>query len=347
MITIMIVDDSPTDTAILRHIFESEPNLSVIACARNGREAVDLVPKLKPNVIAMDIQMPVMDGYEATDTIMRQWPTPIVMISSAISDSESEATFRSLESGALTVLPKPRSIGSNQYIQESRYLVDTIKSMAEIKVIKKRSIAVVNANQPRVQPDKYAKTHYNIIAIGASVGGPQALRAVLSDLPADFPLPIVIVQHMTHGFMDGFTKWLDSHIYMRVKCAEAGELLLPGVIYFAPDGVHTVVDNCHNELYVKLIPDNKESYFCPSISVLMKSIASACGKHAIGVLLTGMGSDGAEGMLELKNKGAHTIIQDEKSSVVFGMAGVAKSLGAVDKTIDLVQIAKYLSEITK
>lgn len=343
MIKILIAEDSPTDCAILKHLFESEEDMTVVGCATNGKEAVEMVEKLKPDIITMDIKMPIMDGYQATEMIMSKFPTPIVVISSMVSDSDSDATFRSLEAGALTVLPKPIDIRSPAFQVDRRYMLDTIRSMVQIKVITRRRLS------SRVTTDGFKTSvhgDYRLVAIGASVGGPQALRELISRLPSNFPLPIVVVQHMTTGFLEGFVKWLDTHVDLKVKYAENGEILKPGEVYFAPDHNHLEISANNHSLQVSLNKGAAVAGFCPSITVLMQSVARNCGSHAIGVLMTGMGSDGADGMLALKKAGSHTVIQDQASCVVFGMARVAQSLGAVDKMIDLDKMAEYLIKVT-
>lgn len=343
MIKILIAEDSPTDAAILKHIFESDPGLSVVACACDGLEAVEMAEKFKPDLITMDIKMPKMDGYDAIAQIMSKFPIPIVVISSMINDSESDATFLSLAAGALTVLPKPVDIQSPGFERTRRNIIDTVKSMSEIKVITKRRIT------PRIQTDAHLDVtpqDYKIVVIGSSVGGPQALKEILSRLPSNFPIPIVAVQHMTRGFIGGFTKWMDGHVGLRVKLAEDGELLSPGVVYFAPDSNHLQIVKHTDTFRASLLAGPPVSGFCPSITVLMKSVAKHAGNKSVGILLTGMGSDGADGMLTMKQGGAHTLIQDPDSCVVFGMASVAKSLGAVDKVVNLDKIAEYLIRIT-
>lgn len=340
---VLIADDSDTDARILKTIFESESDMTVVGIARDGHEAVAMAAKYHPDIITMDIKMPRMDGYEAIDIIMKTQPVPVVVISSKINDNESDATFRAIEAGALIVLPKPVDIMSPNFVHAKRTMIDTVKSMAEIKVIKKRKIS------GQTNPKNYsAIVHgdYELIAIGASVGGPQVLKEILSRLPSNFPVPIVIVQHMSAGFITGFTKWLDSNVAIKIKLAEENEILQPGVVYIAPDQHHLEVYRVNKQLKFTVNKGDLVAGFCPSITVLMNSVAKHCGKHAIGVLLTGMGSDGADGMKALSQVHSHTIIQDAESCVVFGMAKVAESMGVVDKTVELDKIAEYLIRVT-
>lgn len=347
MITILIVDDSNTDTQILKTLFESQPDMKVVGCAKNGKQAVEMAASLSPDLITMDLQMPEMDGHTATRIIMSQNPVPIVVISSQLQNASIDMTYLALEAGAVSVLNKPRNINSNAFESYKKILVDTIRSMSEIKVIKRR----FNLKDKKEKIIPYSETfkhqNYELLAIGTSIGGPQALKTIFSMLPTDFPLPIVVVQHMTKGFMTGFTEWMNHNLSFSVKNAEQNEVLSPGFIYFAPDQLHLTINRKNSDLIVNLKPGEAVSGFCPSITVLLQSVASTCKNRAIGILLTGMGYDGAQGLLELKQAGGHTIIQDKNSCVVFGMAGVAQNIGAVDKIIELNQIAEYLIKITR
>jgi len=345
MIKILIVDDSETETAILKHIIQENADLEVIGCAKNGAEAVKLVALLKPDLITMDIQMPVMNGFEATRIIMAKNPTPIVVISSILNNRELNVSFEALDAGALDVLAKPRNITSPTYTIDRKRIVDTIRNMAEIKVIRRRT-HVPNQKPPVPLIRKEIMGIHEIVAIGASIGGTQALNTILSKMPADFPVPIVIVQHMMPGFTSGFTKWLNNNTKLTVQEAKNNEILKKGNVYFAPDHYHFEIHRSNHQLISKLVCAPPISGFFPSITALLQSAAKVCGRNTIGLLLTGMGSDGAEGLLAIKQVHGHTIIQDKDSSVVFGMAGVAQSLGAAEKILPLDQIADYLIKTT-
>lgn len=215
MIKLLIVDDSETETALLKSLFSTEKDFEIVGCAKNGKEAVNLAALLKPDLITMDILMPVMDGLEATRAIMAQYPVPIVVISSRLYDETLNITFKALEAGALFVLEKPFNIFSPAFKKEKRKILDTLRSMAEIKVVKRRfhtkPSKKIMVKCPPAEKQKYEPGEYEIVAIGASVGGPQALKTILEKLDDNFPVPIVIVQHMTKGFISGFTKWLDDN----------------------------------------------------------------------------------------------------------------------------------------
>ena len=342
MIKLLITDDSVTETMLLKHLFNAEKDMEVIGCAQNGRDAVYLAATLKPDLITMDIQMPIMDGYEATKRIMMENPVPIVVISSTVNNKELNTAFLALEAGAVSVIDKPVNARDPRFNVMRQKLISTIRAMAEIKVIRHR---FGKSNIPICFPSTYPKIPYEIIGIGASVGGPQALKIILSNLPENFPVPIVIVQHMAAGFIEGFCNWLNASCALTVKCITNQEELKPGTVYFAPENCHLKVYKAGAKLRGLLQQGAPITGFCPSITVLFQSIAQVCGKQAVGILLTGMGKDGAQGLLELKQKGAHTLIQDKKSCVVFGMAGFAESMGAVDKTLELKQFITYFMQI--
>lgn len=234
----MIVDDSSTEVALLKYLFESEKDMTVVGIAKNGAEALKLIPSLKPDIITMDIHMPIMDGFETTRQILSEFPTPVVIISSALSDPTLNATFLALEAGALCVLKKPLLVNSKKYAEERQHIVEVVRSMSEIKVVRRRFHPGAKKQVKNYDFASSPNKKFEIIAIGTSVGGPQALRAILSTLPHNFPIPIVIVQHMTQGFIHGFAKWLNNSISLNVKNAVDHEELLSGHVYFAPDHHH-------------------------------------------------------------------------------------------------------------
>ena len=346
MINILIVDDSETETKILKFLFESESDIKIIGTAKNGKEAIALLSSLKPDLITMDIQMPLMDGFETSRYIMQHHPIPIVVVSAFAKNKELNTVYNALAAGALCVIEKPTNITAPNFEYTRKQIVSTIRAMAEIKVVKRRfTTNLEHKNITSIAQPAITAAHYEIIGIGTSVGGPQALKLILSELPSDFPVPIVIVQHMALGFISSFSHWLNENTQLKIKEAEQGEILAKSTVYFAPDLYHLEIERSHSQLIAKLVSAKPVSGFCPSATVLLGSIARTCGKQGIGILLTGMGSDGAEGLLELKHAHGHTIIQDPKSAVVFGMAGVAQSLGAVDTIVELTHMANYLKQL--
>ncbi|MES2217150.1 MAG: chemotaxis-specific protein-glutamate methyltransferase CheB [Pseudomonadota bacterium] len=347
MINVLIVEDSLTESILLKGIIEAEPDMKVIGHARNGQEAVKMCATLKPDLITMDIEMPVLDGIDATRLIMTQTPIPVVVISSTVNNKLLNATFKALEAGAVSVLQKPENITSHEFVAQRTAMIDTLRSMAEIKVVKRRFNVKSAASVVKPFHVAVKSEHYEIIALGVSIGGPQVLNFILQKLPVNFPLPIVIVQHMAPGFIEGFAKWLDENVEIKVKLAGDHEILQAGTAYFAADGAHLTVVREGSHLKTKLVKSAPVSGFRPSATVLLESVATACGQRAVGGLLTGMGNDGAQGLLELKNKQGTTFIQDQDSAVVWGMAGVAQSLGAAEQVVKLDDIASYLLQIVK
>jgi len=343
MIRVLIVEDSPTVISIFKHMINSEKDMEVVGVAENGKEAIELTTRLKPDLITMDIEMPVMNGLEATRIIMSQNPTPIVVISSTVSDESIKAIFHFLEAGALTALAKPADIFSPSFEETKKYMINTLRAMASINVAKKP------LKQPFLKtiPFQPKTDHYEIIAIGASVGGPLALKSILSKLPVDFPVPIVVVQHISKGFTAGYVKWLGENTPLKVKIAENYEILQKGTVYVAPEMRHLEIERIDGNLAARVIVGEPVSDFYPSITVLLKSVSKVSGKNAIGMLLTGMGGDGAQGLLELKRAKGCTIVQDPDSAVVFGMASVAQSLGAVDQVVEIDHMAAYLTKLIK
>lgn len=346
MINVLIVEDSIVVRELLKHIFNSDPEINVIGTACNGREAVDFVQRTKPDVITMDIIMPVMNGFEATRAIMETCPVPIVIVSASWDPQEVEKTFQAIEAGAVAALEKPRGMGDPRYEEGAKEIIETIKLMSEVKVIKRmardKKKPVIASTVPAISSINPGSTDIKIVTIGASTGGPQTLHTILSLLRPDFPVPITIVQHIAAGFVTGFIDWLNRSLEIPVQLATKGEKLLKGRIYMAPDGFHFGVDE---DGRVKLSDTEKENFVCPSVSYMFRSILGVYGKSAIGVLLTGMGKDGAEELKLMKDSGAITIAQDKESSVVHGMPGEAIKIGGAVHILPPVKIAEMLNKL--
>ncbi|MBF8276639.1 MAG: Protein-glutamate methylesterase/protein-glutamine glutaminase [Candidatus Brocadiaceae bacterium] len=341
MIKILITDDSDTIAALLKTIFEKEPDMRVIGRARDGRQAVEMSRELRPDVITMDIRMPIMDGFEATRSIMSSSPVPIVVISSSVND-ELQICFRAIEEGALAVIEKPHFVDLKGLQAISRKLVEAVRAMAGVKVVRRYIRQSVIPVEVQVSVSDVPFHAFEIVAIGCSTGGPQALQAILSGLPAGFPTPIAVVQHMSQGFLLGMVEWLQKITPLKLKLAEDGEILQTSTVYFAPEDRHLILKRTAGGLAVRLAGDPPVGQFRPSATTLFQSAACVCGKNAIGLLLSGMGDDGATGLLEMRKAGAHTVIQNMESSIVFGMPGAALALNAVDKVVELNGIAPYL-----
>lgn len=341
-IRLLIVDDSATIRTLLKTLFANESDMEVVGTANNGQQAITLVSKLHPDVITMDMKMPIVNGTDATRVIMQENPTPIVLVTSSFSRRETEYTFEALSAGAIHVMSKPSKVDSEEaFSEQCRRLVETTRLMSDVKVIR-RNFRHQNKPVHASKKTEYANPSYEIIAMGSSVGGPQAWQTILSMLPDNLPVPIVAVQHMSVGFIDGFVKWLQNYSSLIVSCAVDGEVLLPGHIYFAPDNHHLEVIKKENLLLAKLTNGAAKNGFKPSISTLLYSVDKSCQQNVIAGLLTGMGEDGADALLAIKENNGSTFIQDKASSVIFGMTGKALALGATKTMLPLNEISNYL-----
>jgi len=347
MIRVLVVDDSPTARNLLVEILQADPDIEVAGVAGNGREGVEQALALQPDLVTMDIQMPVMNGFEATKEIMIESPTPIVIVSSSTRVAEVEVSMKALRAGALTLIRKPPGPGSDGFSSAQHELISKVKALSGLKVVRHRRESIAS---PAVAPTAVsglapADNPYRAIAIACSTGGPPALHAVLAPLPANFPAPVFVVQHIAQGFVQGFAKWLDSVTPMRVKLAEDRELSQAGVIYIAPEDVHLGVSGSGRIILSDAAPLGG---FRPAADFLFQSVASAFGKHSISAILTGMGCDGASGMYGLHQAGAMTIAQDEKTSVVYGMPRATIEKGAARQVLPLQEIgAAIIKLVTK
>jgi two-component system chemotaxis response regulator CheB len=332
---VLVVDDSATQRQVLSRLLGADAGIDVIGWASTGSEAVHAVASLRPDVVTLDDRMPLMSGLEAAREIMRETPTPIVMISAVSGDEARRLTDEALAVGVLAVQSKRAlSSGDPRAVAD---LVRLIKSMAEVRVVRRRRDPTPGFVAPR--PTRDAGTP-EIIAIGASTGGPQTVREILSYLPDSFPFPMVLVQHTTAGTSSTLVEWLGSMARMPVRVADQGQTLKGPGLFVAPTGKHMVVRGRR----VGLEEGPPVSLHCPSATTLFRSVAAAYGPRAVGVLLTGMGDDGALGLAELRSAGALTIAQDESSSVVFGMPAEAIRLGAATHILPPHKIATVLIE---
>lgn len=338
MIRILTVDDSPNIALLLKLIFAKEPDMQVIGHAMNGQEAVRMARELKPDLITMDILMPIMDGIEATKKIMASQPTPILIFSAATDNATQPYAFRALEEGAIAVLGKPQNINDPDFNLFKNKIIDIARESINIKKLAKPEVTQ-QLCRPMPQP---TSPNYEIIALGASTGGPIALQTIITQLPGDFPLPIVIVQHMFKGFIQGFADWLQKSTKLTVKTATSGEKLEKGYIYIAPDEHHLLLERQTNQLKLSLANQPADAVFIPSIDVLFDSIATSCPKKAIAGLLSGMGNDGARGLANLHTHGCQTFVEDAQDCIVNSMPQAALKLNAVNNVVPLKKIAAYI-----
>ena len=346
-IRILLAEDSPTVRRYLASIIEEESGMRVVGEAQNGLEAVKLVAELKPDVVSMDIKMPELDGLEATRRIMAQTPTPIVVVSGFL-EVDVQLSLQAMEAGALAVVGKPPDRQNPAFVEKSRQLLTTLRAMAGVKVISRRSL-----NKSR-EISKKSKAEISIleklarpelIAIGASTGGPSALLRLLNEFPVDFPIPLVIVQHMPNEFIPGLARWLNTATALHVEVAYDGLVLERGIVALAPGSAHMLVERQGNQLIIHLSEEIGLSRHMPSVDVLFKSVAKTCGRGAIGLILTGMGDDGSQGLLSMRQAGAHTFVQDESSCTVFGMPRAAIEIGAAQYICSLSHLASKIKKL--
>ena len=345
MITVLIVEDSPVVQDFLRHILSADADIQVIGTASDGEAALDAVRRWRPDVITMDIYMPRMNGLEATRRIMETQPTPIVFVSSSVVSDEVATTFNAIEAGALAAVPRPHGLGHPEHETTAQALIQAVKLMSEVKVVRRwpHSRSVWPAPAIRKTGRLRASAAIQVVAIGASTGGPFVLQTILSGLPRDFSVPVLIVQHMAAGFAQGFTEWLSQSTGFPIHVAAADDYPLPGHAYVAPDGVHMQVGAGRR---IVLSQDAPRNGLRPSVSPLFQSVAQVFGGGAVVVLLTGMGKDGAEELKTLRNTGAITIVQDRDSAVVYGMPGEAIKLDAAVYVLPPERMAATLVKLT-
>lgn len=349
-IRLLIVEDSPVWQDFLLFMLSESSDIVVVGVANDGEEAIKLAQAKKPDVISMDIEMPVMNGIDATREIMSTNPIPIVIISSSYHVDDVEKSFDAIDAGALAILAKPVSINHPDYQTEKKHYINTVRAMSEVKLVtrsrkfSKKSNALPDQNYASNNGLNATDRDYKIVAIGVSTGGPQVLQQMLELLPADFSIPIVVVQHIPSGFLEGMVSWLSQFTKLKICIAKNGEKLAGNRIYFCPAEYHIVVNS---NMHVELIEDIPNYKIRPSVSSLFASVAKNLRQQAIGILLTGMGKDGANELLKMKEAGAVTIIQDEASAVVFGMPGEALKINACNYVLPPKEIVKKLEYLNK
>lgn len=337
---VLLAEDSVTIRQLLTAILRSDPDVEVVGEAADGLEAVERVHSLLPDVVAMDIHMPRLDGFEATKRIMTESPRPIVIISASADAGNVEISMHALRAGALAVLRKPAGPSTPGFEQDRRLFLETIKSMSQVKVVRHWP----QTPAPRVADERPRPGPGRLVCVAASTGGPAALSRLLQDLPADFGAPILVVQHMAGGFIEGLAQWLNKCCSLRVKVAEHGEVPMNGAVYLAPDEAHLGLSGRKRMVLSREAPVGG---FRPAATYLFESASRAYGAELIAVVLTGMGEDGAQALPGLRRGGGLVLAQDERSSVVFGMPKAAVATGCVDRVLALQDLGSRLRELVK
>jgi two-component system, chemotaxis family, protein-glutamate methylesterase/glutaminase len=332
-IRVLVVDDSPLFIDALTVVLEADGDIEVVGSGANGREAVDRVRELSPSLVAMDVQMPLMDGLEAVEQIMASQPTPILLLTGNPSLRGERAVFEALSRGALDLVAKDVLGGGEP---KRAWLRDHVRLLASVPVVYRRRPV---RTRPIIAGFAPARRGGGV-GLVASTGGPPVVADILSRLPPDFPLPILIVQHLAAGFAPHLVSWLQSTARLEVRIAEQGVTLAGGTVYVAPDGAHLTVGPGHR-IGLDGADQPGESHR-PSGSLLLSSMARAWGRRAIGVVLTGMGADGAAGLFAIRRAGGLTIAQNQTTSTVFGMPRAARDLGAAEHLLDPPRIAEAL-----
>jgi two-component system chemotaxis response regulator CheB len=342
-IKVLVADDSQVSRMLLVQILNADPRIQVIGAVIDGQAALDFLNAGGecPDVVIMDMHMPRIDGFETTRRIMETRPLPIIICTASASPQDLAIAFRSMEAGAVACVEKPVALGVD-FEPRLRNLLQTVRLMSEVKVVRRwnrsrSALAAPPANGPT--QSRPGTPSIRLIGIGASTGGPPVLQTILSGLPKDFPVPLLIVQHIARGFLAGMVDWLNQTTGSRVRIAAHGVTPLPGHAYVAPDDFHLAADARGNLTLAREAP---ESGLRPAVSFLFRSLAESCGANAVGVLLTGMGKDGAAELKRMKDYGAYTIAQDRDSSVVHGMPGAAIELGAATQILAADKIAGAL-----
>ncbi|HMO59644.1 MAG TPA: chemotaxis-specific protein-glutamate methyltransferase CheB [Roseiflexaceae bacterium] len=349
-IRVVVVDDSALSQRLITAMIERDPQIRVVGTARDGREALTVVQSLRPDVVTMDVRMPVMDGLETTERLMAYCPTPILVLTASLNSHEVDITFKMLGAGALEVIEKPSGTDPQALEQVADRLIRRIKVLARVKVVThlrgrrhgNEQPAGAIATVPGPLPPPNRQPDFPVIVIGASTGGPRVIAQILADLPAPFPAALIVVQHIAEGFGAGLAEWLNVVGRIPVVVAATGQVVRPNHVIVAPDRADLVI-RPDATLHLTTEPLLIQK---PAIDITMQAAAAVFKTRTIGVLLTGMGRDGAAGMLAIRQAGGHTIAQDSASSAIFGMPRAAIDLNAAVEVLPAGRIGARLIELT-
>lgn len=344
MIKVLIVDDSAFMRKALTSMLQEDPEIKVVGTARDGLEALQMIQELKPDIVTMDVEMPRMDGITALKEIMSKNPVPVIMVSSLTTEG-AKVTLEALELGAVDFIPKNLSELSVNIVKIKGMLIDKIKTIARRGVVRRRPS--IRASEPKVEVPKVeipkarisSERKVGIVSIGTSTGGPKALQEIIPKLPKDFPVPIVIAQHMPPNFTKPFAERLNQLSQLSVKEAEEGETIKVGMVYVAPGRGHMRLKRRGIETYITISEDREEFIYRPSVDALMLSVAECFPGRSLGVILTGMGNDGAKGAKKIKETGGRVFAQNEETCVVYGMPRAVVEAGIADKIVPLEEMA--------
>lgn len=346
-IRVLVVDDSPVIRELIASIIDEQPDMKLVGTASNGEEAIAAVKAKNPDVITMDLHMPKLDGLKTTRELMETHPVAIIIVSASISTEEAIEAFHVLDAGAVSVVGSLVGPHHPEHKAQAKELIQTLKAMSEIKLVRrwpKKDIRLSTETTNLPVESRFNLNTVKIVAIGASTGGPVVLKTILSNIPKNFPVSILIVQHIANGFTQGFVDWLKQVTGFSVKIADSGEIPQPMCAYVAPEGFQMEITKTGSIALNKNPPINGH---CPSVSALFRSVVKQFGSQAVGILLTGMGRDGAVELNLMKEHGAFTIVQDKESSVVNGMPGEAVNMGAASVVLSPEGIASFLTRMAE
>ena len=327
-IRVLVVDDSSLARMVLIEHLTQDENIEIVGVARNGKEAIDKVKKLRPSIVTMDINMPVMGGLETIEQIMAYNPVPVLVVTSR---ADADTAFAAISKGALEVIQKP-----DVDMENSEELIRKVRILSGVKVIshlRGRHVNDPGRNRKTIErdvPQSETEILKKAVVIAASTGGPKTLARILSDIPADFPAPVFVAQHIPPDFVTGLAEWLNSVAKLTVKPGEDGERIYPGIVYISPADKNMVITNKNR---IKLAGQDPDCVYSPSCDLLLSSAGSVFKARCLGIILTGMGRDGVSGIGDIRKHGGMTIAQDEESSIVYGMPKVAVEHGVVDKVL--------------
>jgi two-component system chemotaxis response regulator CheB len=341
MIRALVVDDSAFMRSAISSMLSSDPDIQVVGLAKDGLEAIAKIKILRPDIVTLDVEMPRMDGIEALKHIMASNPVPVVMVSS-LTTEEAQVTLEALDLGALDYIPKNLADLSVNILRIKKDLLEKIKHLAKKKVLRRATMpgepVVVEA-----MPKRSGERRINVMAMGTSTGGPKALQEIIPKLPKDFPVPIVIAQHMPKAFTGPFAERLDQLSKITVKEAKHNDVLEPGVAFVAPGGKHMKLKRVDLlKVNVDISSEDEGAGYRPSVDVLVSSVADVFPGRALGIILTGMGSDGVKGIEKLKKTGGRVFVQNEKTCVVFGMPKAVVDAHLADKVLPIEKFAKEI-----
>jgi two-component system chemotaxis response regulator CheB len=343
-IRVLVVDDSAFSRQTIKGMLESDPDIEVVGIAINGVDAMAKTLKLKPDLITLDFEMPEMDGFSFLRWVMKEIPTPVIMVSSF---SDSNTVFKALEMGAVDFIAKPVKRSSPELRMIEKDLLAKVKALRNFNMEKlSKSLELLNIDEDVAAIETQAHD-VDVVAVGSSTGGPAALQIIITRLPHDFPAAVLVSQHMPKGFTGPLAERLNRLSEVHVKEAVDGDVVEHGKVFICPGGSHMTIREKGQRRYIHLKQGSPEDRYVPSVDIMMSSVAEHYGGNTVGVILTGMGNDGKKGILEIKAKGGYTIVESEETAVIFGMPAEVISTGAVDKILALPDMPEELVKIVK